>query len=110
MFVANLVAAFSAWQTQSYRRRTYREFLERKALQEKLEQHANHLSELVEEKTKDLGRAQTRFMQSERLAAIGEMAGMVGHDLRNPLVAIKNASYFLRKKQGSFVREAVTKC
>ena len=45
-------------------------------------------------------------MQSERLVAIGEMAGMVGHDLRNPLAAIKNASYFLRKKQGAFIGDS----
>jgi signal transduction histidine kinase len=106
MFAANVVAAFSAWQTHSYRRRNYREFIERKALQDKLEQHANHLSELVEERSKDLLNAQKRLMQSERFAAIGEMAGMVGHDLRNPLAAIKNASYFLRKKQGSFIDDS----
>ena len=54
MLVANLLAAFSAWQTHSYRRRTYREFMQRKALQDKLEQHANHLSDLVKDRTKDL--------------------------------------------------------
>jgi signal transduction histidine kinase len=101
MFVANLVAAFGAWQTHSYRRKNYSEFMQRKALQDELEKHANQLSELVEERTKDLVQAQSRLMQSERLATIGEMAGMVGHDLRNPLAAIKNASYYLRKKQGS---------
>ena len=106
MFVANLIAAFGAWQTHSYRKRTYHEFMQRKALQDELEQHANHLSGLVEDRTKDLVQAQSRLMQSERLAAIGEMAGMVGHDLRNPLAAIKNASYFLRKKQGSFIGDS----
>ena len=42
-------------------------------------------------------------MQSQRYSAIGEMAGMVGHDLRNPLAAIKNAAYFLRKKHGTVI-------
>src|SRR5665647_3605182 len=39
-----------------------------------------------------------RLFNAERLAAIGELAGMVGHDLRNPLAGIKNAVYFMKKK------------
>jgi signal transduction histidine kinase len=42
--------------------------------------------------------ANKRLIKSERLAAIGELAGMVGHDLRNPITAIKNAAYYLEKK------------
>jgi signal transduction histidine kinase len=101
MFVANLIAAFGAWKIHTYRKRTFQEFMQRKALQEELEKHANQLSELVAERTHDLVEAQSRLVQSERLAAIGEMAGMVGHDLRNPLAAIKNANYYLKKKPGS---------
>ena len=47
-----------------------------------------------------------RLLKSERLAGIGELAGMIGHDLRNPLAGIKNATYFLRKKQGNFVGDS----
>jgi signal transduction histidine kinase len=101
MFVANLIAAFGAWKLHTYRKRIFQEFMQRKALQEELEKHANQLSELVTERTHDLVEAQSRLVQSERLAAIGEMAGMVGHDLRNPLAAIKNANYYLKKKPGS---------
>jgi PAS domain S-box-containing protein len=49
-----------------------------------------------------------KLFQSERLAAIGELAGMVGHDLRNPLASIKNAVYFLKKK-GTTIKEEQAK-
>lgn len=39
-----------------------------------------------------------QLLKSQRLAAIGELAGMVGHDIRNPLAAIKNADYYIKKK------------
>ena len=38
-----------------------------------------------------------RLQQTERLAAIGQTAAMVGHDLRNPLQAISSATYVLEK-------------
>jgi PAS domain S-box-containing protein len=38
------------------------------------------------------------LLKSERLAAIGELAGMVGHDMRNPLTGIANATYVLKTK------------
>jgi PAS domain S-box-containing protein len=38
-----------------------------------------------------------RLLKAERLAAIGETAAMVGHDLRNPLQAISAAAYVLKK-------------
>jgi signal transduction histidine kinase len=91
LFVSNLIAAIGAHQLHDYRRNVYDEFVKRKAAQEKLEEHTKHLEELVEERTKKL-------RGSERLAAIGATAGMVGHDLRNPLTGISNASYFLKKK------------
>jgi PAS domain S-box-containing protein len=53
----------------------------RKQMGKKLEEYSKHLEQLVEERTKQL-------RDSERLAAIGATAGMVGHDIRNPLQAI----------------------
>jgi PAS domain S-box-containing protein len=39
-----------------------------------------------------------KLLKSERFASIGELAGMVGHDLRNPLSGIRVASFYLSKK------------
>jgi signal transduction histidine kinase len=39
-----------------------------------------------------------RLVKAERLASIGELAGQIGHDLRNPLAGIKSGVYFLRRK------------
>jgi PAS domain S-box-containing protein len=71
---------------------------EKKNLQTKLAQYSQKLEKLVEERTQQLEETQLKLVKSERLAAIGELAGMIGHDLRNPLTGIKNAAYFLKKK------------
>ena len=53
---------------------------------------------------------QERVIRSEKLATLGELAGGVGHELRNPLGAIKNAAYFLNmaiQEPESEVKETV---
>ena len=54
---------------------------ELKEAQVKLQEYTTNLEKLVEQRTKQL-------QERERLAAIGETAGMVGHDIRNPLQTI----------------------
>ncbi len=81
---------------------------EQKRLSKKLEEYSEGLELTVAERTKELMEAQNNLLKAERLAAIGELAGMVGHDLRNPLTGIKNATYLLRKKQGSLIGESGT--
>jgi PAS domain S-box-containing protein len=39
-----------------------------------------------------------KLLKSERFASIGELAGMLGHDLRNPLSGIRGANFYLRRK------------
>ena len=63
--------------------------------EEKLRRYSEHLEELVEERTRALKESQELLVKSETLAAIGQAATMVGHDLRNPLQAIENATYYL---------------
>lgn len=63
---------------------------ERKQLENRLEEYTKNLEKLVDERTKQL-------QDKERLAAIGETAGMVGHDIRNPLQAIVSELYLARQ-------------
>jgi signal transduction histidine kinase len=62
---------------------------------------------LVDERTAELRQslveldaAQKRVVQSERLAAIGQLASAVGHELRNPLGVLSNVFYLLRQRLG----------
>ncbi len=62
-----------------------------KQMQTKLEEYAKHMEKLVEERTKQL-------KDSERLATIGATAGMVGHDIRNPLQAIASDVFLVKSE------------
>lgn len=70
-----------------------------------IQKHAGQLEAKVEERTRELVDAQRKLLKSERLAAIGELAGMVGHDLRNPLTGIVGAAYYLKAKYDSKIDE-----
>jgi signal transduction histidine kinase len=70
---------------------------------------------LVAERTAELSdsvvkleETQELLLRQERLAAIGELASAVGHELRNPLGVITNAHYLMRQQleQGGDERAA----
>jgi signal transduction histidine kinase len=63
-----------------------RDITEQKERQKNLEENTDILQRIVDERTKQL-------KNSERLATIGQTAGMVGHDLRNPLQTITGELY-----------------
>lgn len=63
-----------------------------------LEEYAGQLEQKVEERTRELKKSQEQLLKAQRLAVIGELAGMVGHDLRNPLTSISGAEYYLKKR------------
>jgi PAS domain S-box-containing protein len=75
---------------------TQMDITERKQAEEELAQHRDRLEELVEERTRELRDAQEELVRKERLALLGQLAGGVSHELRNPLGAIRNVAYFLK--------------
>ncbi len=47
---------------------------------------------------KNLKAAQEQLVKTEKMAAVGQMAAAISHDLRNPLTGIKMAAYYLGTK------------
>lgn len=74
---------------------------------EELEQEREDLAGLnqslqirVGSRTKELRTALNELIKKERLAAIGQMASVVSHEIKNPLAVIKNAVYLLKARLG----------
>ena len=66
---------------------------QRTELQAKLEESAIRLEEYANQMESLANQRAAKLKDAERLAAIGATAGMVGHDIRNPLQAITNDVY-----------------
>lgn len=64
----------------------------------------SNLASLVVDKSdfekiqKELSITKEKLSKAEKLAAIGELALMLGHDLRNPLTSINSAAYYINAK------------
>jgi signal transduction histidine kinase len=78
--LAAVGAAIAMWQKSAQESRLYHEQFE----------------EAVEKRTRDMEQVQEKLIRSERLAAVGELASGVGHELRNPLNVIRNCAYLLK--------------
>ena len=85
---------------------------------ERLGRFSQELEQKVEERTRQLREAQEELVRKERLAILGQLAGGVSHELRNPLGVMKNSVYYLkmvlpedekvRKHLGIMEREVTT--
>ena len=73
-------------------------FLENSYLVERLARWNRELEARVEERTRELERAQERLLRSQRLATVGQLGASVAHELRNPLGVINNSVYYLNSR------------
>jgi signal transduction histidine kinase len=76
--------------------RLLEEAARREALQEKLENNAAQLEEYAANMEALAAERAEQLKDAERLAAIGQTAGMVGHDIRNPLQSIIGELYLAK--------------
>jgi PAS domain S-box-containing protein len=72
---------------------------ERKQAEQALQEYSTRLETEVEQRTHELREAHEQLVRQERLATLGQLAGSVGHELRNPLGVISNAIYYLKLSQ-----------
>ena len=74
-----------------------RDVTERKRTEEKMRRAQDELEQRVLQRTAELAEAQEHLVRQERLAVLGQLAGGVAHQIRNPLAAIMNATYVLKR-------------
>ncbi|MBA4417369.1 MAG: hypothetical protein C0392_05610 [Syntrophus sp. (in: bacteria)] len=60
------------------------------------EQEIRRLNGELLQKMEQLQEAQEELVRKEKLAILGRLAGIVGHELRNPLGVMNNAVYYLK--------------
>lgn len=74
-----------------------RDMTVRKQAEEAMRSAKDDLERRVLARTVELAEAQENLVRQERLAILGQLAGGVAHQIRNPLAAIMNATYVLKR-------------
>ncbi|MGI5860908.1 MAG: two-component system sensor histidine kinase NtrB [Myxococcales bacterium] len=72
-----------------------------KAAEDELRRTNEELERRVRERTAALRDAQHELMRKERLAVLGQLAGGIAHQIRNPLAIISNSAYLLQRLAAS---------
>ncbi|MGV3483932.1 MAG: two-component system sensor histidine kinase NtrB [Planctomycetaceae bacterium] len=78
-------------------RASVRDVSEKRQMREELRLHNEHLEQLVQERTARVAELEQHRLKMEKLAALGELAAGVAHEINNPLAGIRNAFALLKR-------------
>ena len=85
------------------------QFDEMRQNRQDLEELNQSLQLRVGSRTRELRTALNELIKKERLAAIGQMASIVSHEIKNPLAVIKNAVYLIKARLGDNAEPKILK-
>ncbi len=74
-----------------------RDISDRKKTEQQLQEYNISLKKAVDQKELEMQKLNGRLLRQEKLATLGKISGNIAHELRNPLGAINQSVFYLRR-------------